>query len=118
MRTCTWCGGAADTQDHLHPRCLGGGDGDNLTDACTRCNQDRGRITAAYGQIRYIERRLPSFRELSNRCQKGVRRAISTLRKSLPELLSLQQSWCDREIAAFGRAYSNAVTLYIPRILH
>jgi 5-methylcytosine-specific restriction endonuclease McrA len=41
--TCHWCGGSADTVDHLIPRLFGGTDAlDNLVAACGRCNTRRG----------------------------------------------------------------------------
>jgi hypothetical protein len=40
---CVFCGGDADTVDHIHPKALGGSKGswDNRTGACLRCNQDK-----------------------------------------------------------------------------
>lgn len=40
---CTYCGGVADTADHVLPRYRGGGDDlGNLVAACRRCNSAKG----------------------------------------------------------------------------
>ena len=40
---CTYCGGQAQTLDHIEPRCLGGADETmNLTPACRSCNSSKG----------------------------------------------------------------------------
>jgi 5-methylcytosine-specific restriction endonuclease McrA len=44
--TCTYCGGRADTIDHVLPRCRGGGDTwFNLAAACQPCNGRKGDRT-------------------------------------------------------------------------
>jgi DNA-binding transcriptional regulator YiaG len=41
---CAYCGGAADTVDHIEPRSGGGPNGwANLTAACRRCNSRKGK---------------------------------------------------------------------------
>ena len=44
--TCVYCGETYDinelTLDHVHPRCRGGGDANNLVCACLQCNQEKG----------------------------------------------------------------------------
>jgi hypothetical protein len=37
----------AATRQHIVPKCLGGGEGDNLTLYCSRCNHEDGRIISA-----------------------------------------------------------------------
>jgi len=50
-RRCHWCGGIANTVDHLVPRCDGGSNHDeNLVAACTSCNSRRGAQLAAERQ--------------------------------------------------------------------
>lgn len=45
-RTCGYCGGHADTIDHIHPRSRGGQDSfENLIAACGPCNQRKGDRT-------------------------------------------------------------------------
>jgi len=40
---CAWCGGRADTADHLIPLAYGGqNELDNLVPSCSRCNYRRG----------------------------------------------------------------------------
>ena len=44
--TCAYCGGRADTVDHILPRCRGGGDTwFNLVAACQSCNGLKGDWT-------------------------------------------------------------------------
>jgi 5-methylcytosine-specific restriction endonuclease McrA len=44
--TCLYCGGRADTVDHVLPRCRGGGDNwFNLVGACQPCNGNKGDRT-------------------------------------------------------------------------
>tara|TARA_B100001057_G_C22434992_1_gene788932 strand:+ start:337 stop:657 length:321 start_codon:yes stop_codon:yes gene_type:complete len=44
--TCVYCGKTYEpndlTLDHVHPRCHGGGDINNLAVACVKCNQEKG----------------------------------------------------------------------------
>jgi len=40
---CTYCSEPAVCHDHYIPRCLGGGDGENLVPSCDRCNWSKGR---------------------------------------------------------------------------
>ncbi len=45
--TCTYCGGQADTVDHVRPRAFGGGDDPgNLVDSCRSCNSRKGTLPA------------------------------------------------------------------------
>lgn len=45
---CRYCGAAADTVDHIVPRCQGGHDREtNLASACRRCNTRKGGRTPA-----------------------------------------------------------------------
>lgn len=54
---CTYCGGHANTADHVIPVSKGGGHSlDNLVPACTTCNstrQDRDRVRLKYWNRRY-----------------------------------------------------------------
>ena len=44
--TCVYCGESYElhelTLDHVHPRCRGGTDFNNLVPACRKCNQEKG----------------------------------------------------------------------------
>jgi 5-methylcytosine-specific restriction endonuclease McrA len=49
---CRWCGGYADTVDHVLPRAQGGGDDEgNLVAACRRCNSARGARMGRTGSV-------------------------------------------------------------------
>ena len=53
--TCTYCGGHADTVDHVLPRCRGGGDTwFNLVAACQSCNGGKGDRTPHEAGLRMI----------------------------------------------------------------
>jgi 5-methylcytosine-specific restriction endonuclease McrA len=48
LRICVYCGGLANTVDHVLPRCRGGGDTwFNLVAACQACNGNKGDRTPA-----------------------------------------------------------------------
>ena len=58
---CQWCGGVADSVDHLTPRGRGGGDEpENLVAACMRCNV--GRRSSRAGRTPPLPVRYPSPR--------------------------------------------------------
>ncbi len=53
--TCVYCGGRADTVDHVLPRCRGGGDTwFNLVAACQACNGLKGDRTPSEAQMSMI----------------------------------------------------------------
>lgn len=42
MKRCVYCGGSAQSKDHLYPRAKGGGgDRGNIVPACHRCNEQK-----------------------------------------------------------------------------
>lgn len=63
---CGYCGGKAQTVDHIVPRSQGGGSGwTNLVAACTRCNARKGNRTAAEAGLRLrVKPYAPSHHEL------------------------------------------------------
>jgi len=64
---CQYCGGEADTVDHIIPRRLGGLDDDgNLLAACSRCNNAKG------GQFFVRKGTPPTPHVLSNRQNRSI----------------------------------------------
>lgn len=65
-RACAYCGGRAQTVDHIVPRSRGGGSTwTNLVSACSRCNERKGnRTPAEAGMQLRVKPYAPSYLQL------------------------------------------------------
>lgn len=60
---CVWCGGPADTADHLTARMFGGADDlANLAAACRPCNSRRGAVQRALAAGHRLHTAMPPSR--------------------------------------------------------